>query len=630
MKLKSYLLLGMAALGLMACDKDFGDWKQQATNDQPAIISFGNGSVAEVEVINFADIEDGQDSVQVCKITAPTSSYAETANTYEITFSAKGEELKLKLDSEGRVLYKDFKQFVEKVFGLNPNNTNVINAVIVAYTGDGKTAVKSVLATSGTFSVKAKTDAPFIDPDGYYIVGNIDGWAKKKVAAWHLVNNGGDVYENPKFSCVFDITEEMASISTFEIKLIPSSAFSEDGKSIENWNVALSALPGVETPAYEGSFSYENAGPNIKFNAVEGATKVRMTFDLMAGTYKIEAVSIANAYYLIGGEMDWKKSATTKEQKFSHSDADVFDDPVFTYLLTGGSERWFSFGDEKACDAIANNDNYNLLYGYVGSMGLSGSFDTRTNLGSENTFHVDGSAPFYLISINMLSKTYEIKPVSPRFYFFGSFNDWNADAAKTALMFPVTSSQFEYTIKVPDGGVWTKMWQEDGLGDWSKCYNVAKANDGTNAESGSIEISDGGSISAPGSGWYTFSFNLKEMSYKWTKIDNQNPTEYEHISLIGEFNSWGGDYDLTKAADGHNWYCTFTQQSDGMLKLRANHDWNYGVNWGYGSDGDWTVSDADWAKVCTNNGGNIKLPAGKYRIYINDITNQVSIISVTE
>ena len=145
-----------------------------------------------------------------------------------------------------------------------------------------------------------------------------------------------------------------------------------------------------------------------------------------------------------------------------------------------------------------------------------------------------------------------------------------------------------------------------------------------------IEISDGGSISAPGTGWYTFSFNLKEMSYKWTKIDNQNPTEYEHISLIGEFNSWGGDYDLTKAADGHNWYCTFTQQSDGMLKLRANHDWNYGVNWGYGSDGDWTVSDTDWAKVCTNNGGNIKLPAGKYRIYINDITNQVSIISVTE
>ena len=623
MKFK-YLFLGFAALLMTACDKDFDDWGQQAGNEQGSVVTFGNGSVAEVDVINFADIAEGQDSVQVCKITAPTSSYAETANVYEVTFSAKGEELTMKLDSEGRVLYSDFKKFVEGVFGMNPNNTNVINAVVVAYTGDGKTAVKSVLATSGTFSVKAKTDAPFIDPDGYYIVGNIDGWKQEKVAAWHLVNNGGDVYENPKFSCVFDITKEMASISTFEIKLIPSSAFNEDGKGIANWNVALSALPGVETSAYEGSFSYENAGNNIKFDAVEGATKIRMTFDLMAGTYKIEAVSIASAYYLIGGALDWAQSATTKEQKFSHSDADVFDDPVFTYLLTGGSEKWFSFGDAKACDAIVNKKDYSLLYGFVGSMELSGSFDSRANLGAENTFYVDGSAPFYLISINMLSKTYEIKPISPRFYFFGSFNDWNADAAKTALMFPVTSSQFEYTIKVPDGGVWTKMWQEDGLGDWSKCYNVAKANDGTKAESGSIEISDGGSISAPGSGYYTFSFNLKEMTYKWTKIENQTPTEYTNISLIGEFNSWNGDEELTKAADGHNWYCTFKQQSDGMLKLRANHGWD--VNWGFGSDGDWTVSDADWAKVCTNGGGNIKLPAGTYRIYLNDITNQVCIV----
>ena len=115
------------------------------------------------------------------------------------------------------------------------------------------------------------------------------------------------------------------------------------------------------------------------------------------------------------------------------------------------------------------------------------------------------------------------------------------------------------------------------------------------------------------------------MTYKWTKIENQTPTEYTNISLIGEFNSWNGDEELTKADDGHNWYCTFTQQSDGMLKLRANHGWD--VNWGFGSNnGDWTVSDADWAKVCTNGGGNIKLPAGTYRIYLNDITNQVCIV----
>ena len=111
MKFK-YLFLGFAALLMTACDKDFDDLGQQAGNEQGSAVTFGNGSVAEVEVINFADIAEGQDSVQVCKITAPTSSYAETANVYEVTFSAKGEELTMKLDSEGRVLYSDFKKFV--------------------------------------------------------------------------------------------------------------------------------------------------------------------------------------------------------------------------------------------------------------------------------------------------------------------------------------------------------------------------------------------------------------------------------------------------------------------------------------------------------------------------------------
>lgn len=52
-----------------------------------------------------------------------------------------------------------------------------MNAVVTAYTGDGKTAVKSVLATSGTFTVSAKTNAPQI-AKAYYIVGGPNSnWA---------------------------------------------------------------------------------------------------------------------------------------------------------------------------------------------------------------------------------------------------------------------------------------------------------------------------------------------------------------------------------------------------------------------------------------------------------------------
>ena len=55
MKFK-YLFLGFAALLMTACDKDFDDWGQQAGNEQGSAVTFGNGSVAEVEVINVIDV----------------------------------------------------------------------------------------------------------------------------------------------------------------------------------------------------------------------------------------------------------------------------------------------------------------------------------------------------------------------------------------------------------------------------------------------------------------------------------------------------------------------------------------------------------------------------------------------
>lgn len=107
MKFK-YLFLGFAALLMTACDKDFDDWGQQGGNEQGSAVTFGNGSVAEVALINFGEIPEDQDSVQVCAITAPTSSYSQTSNKYSITLNAtdtggNSYSETLDLDDEGRV-----------------------------------------------------------------------------------------------------------------------------------------------------------------------------------------------------------------------------------------------------------------------------------------------------------------------------------------------------------------------------------------------------------------------------------------------------------------------------------------------------------------------------------------------
>ena len=73
----------------------------------------------------------------------------------------------------------------------------------------------------------------------------------------------------------------------------------------------------------------------------------------------------------------------------------------------------------------------------------------------------------------------------------------------------------------------------------------------------------------------------------------------------------------------HNWYAEFIQENSGMLKYRANHDWN--TNWGFGSDGDWNVSEA-MDKIGANGAGNIYVPAGTYDVFLNDITNSMMFV----
>ena len=295
MKLKSYLLFGLAALGLMSCDKDFADWKQQATNEQPSAVTFGNGSVAEVALIDFATIPEDQDSVKVCNITAPTSSYAETSNVYEITFSANGEDLLLKLDSEGRVLYSEFKAFVEKQFGMNPNFIREISAKVTAYTGDGKTAIKQELATSDAFNVKAKVKAPFIDPDGYYYVG-----AETSKKVYKLSNGGGDVYDDPVFTGIIPVYDG----DRHWFKVAAACAFNEDGTF--NWDKEEEFCVGPSIKDDEGVEGKCSAGKS-SWHLIQSEEYIayRITINMLEMTYKIQGISAVPEYYGVGTMTSW-------------------------------------------------------------------------------------------------------------------------------------------------------------------------------------------------------------------------------------------------------------------------------------------------------------------------------------
>jgi hypothetical protein len=76
--MKKFLYIAATALLLTSCTEDFKDWADPQSNPQAEVVSFGSGSVASVDVIDFAQIPDSVEKVKVCDITAPTTS----DNTY--------------------------------------------------------------------------------------------------------------------------------------------------------------------------------------------------------------------------------------------------------------------------------------------------------------------------------------------------------------------------------------------------------------------------------------------------------------------------------------------------------------------------------------------------------------------
>ena len=331
----------------------------------------------------------------------------------------------------------------------------------------------------------------------------------------------------------------------------------------------------------------------------------------------LKKVQIAPAYYVIGAKAGWSPDGA-RTQQFAHSSKDVYEDPIFTITVeTGGDDCWFAIADDTALDAISNENDWSQLYGTKGEASdLSGKMDRRSILGGEHTFHITGAKKLR-ITLDMMEYSYSITPITTEaYYVVGGVQGWS-DKNKICLFAPEAESDvYSYTTKWT--GAWDlKIWDAANFGNWDKAFGCAV--DGDNSPSGDLIGTGAQAISAPSAEFYTLTIDMKNMKYTWTKLDNQAPTEYEHISLIGGFNGWGDDYELNQVTP-HNWYAEFTQTESGELKLRANHDW--GINWGYGDNAEWDVT-AKMNNIGANGAGNIYVPAGTYDVYMNDITNVI-------
>ena len=348
-------------------------------------------------------------------------------------------------------------------------------------------------------------------------------------------------------------------------------------------------------------------------------------------------VQISPAYYVIGAGAGWSADGA-RTQKFQHSDADVYDDPIFTIIVdAGGDDCWFAIGDDTAIDAVADGD-WNQLFGTKGgSEDLTGTMDRRYNLGGDHSFHVTGAKKIR-ITLDMMEYSYKIEPVNiaDAYYLIGGPGEWNATSAKTMKFSHSSKDVFEdpvftYTFEGTGGDMWFAFGDEEAIdavaaGTWNKLFGTkGESTDLSGSFDRRYNLDGDHSFCVDGKAkFYRVSINMADMKYTITPLNFA-----EYIWEAGVNNNWGSDAQPLYCDDGNGTYKGFFYAQDadwsggkGAFKFQTEfNNWNVpNYGWGSGNDATGTLAEG---------GENIMVTPGFYYAEVNlaDLTYKLTSIS---
>ena len=339
-----------------------------------------------------------------------------------------------------------------------------------------------------------------------------------------------------------------------------------------------------------------------------------------------EAPFIDAAYYLVGDLTEWKLDT---KLKFAHSDADVYEDPVFTLMFTTTKDdqcwKIIPQGNVDAGNiwAVENAPKGVVGIEQDGDNAMSGKLLTTNSKGDKAGAGKIAKAGMYQMTINMMDYTYTIKQIAPEYYLVGALQSWS-DQNMSCLMTAETAMVQNFTTKWT-GDANLKIWLGSDFGKWDNAFGSASG-DGENAAEGKLKANGGAIVCPEKDAYYTFTADFSTMTYKWTKLANQNPTEFKYVGLIGVGGKWsdGDDIDLKQVAP-HNWYLAKQEIPAGGLKIRADHKWRDDGNWGFAEGQNY---ENKGTLITSGGSGNISVPAGTYNIYFNDITGAYAFVEV--
>lgn len=278
---------------------------------------------------------------------------------------------------------------------------------------------------------------------------------------------------------------------------------------------------------------------------------------------------VEGTYYLNAGG---------KLTKMSHSSQHQYDDPNFSIIVeVSAAEAAAGYKWTIVNEMYQSNQQAGKQYG-VSETGdpadMSGSLALNGQAG------VIKAAGTYKIEVNMLDLTYKINYAFTQLNTPGPANGWSFDNN----MLLTTTDYIHY-----NGYVYIQGEFKIAAGSWSVNWGVG-ASDG-------LLTPNGGNIKVASDGLYYVEVNLNELTYKLTKI--------ESLGVIGGFNGWASQSNLTPSADYKTWTGKVTfNDAKNEWKFRMNDNWD--INLGGALDN--LVSGGD--NIVTNG-------AGTYTITLN-------------
>lgn len=410
-------------MSMVSCTEDYTDWGNPQSNPQEEAVSFGDGSVTPVDVINLANVKT--EKVKVASIVAPTSSDAAYTPTYKINFDGQTFDI----DAEGNMATADLVNYIAEKFGKRPTERDV-DATLDAWVSNGATAIK--MATSETFQVKAIPEAPVIE-EGYYLVGDmfttddVNGWTKGVAKAFN--HSDKDVYEDPVFTVSFETTK-----ADQYWKIIPKKNIDAD----DLW------ADGVVGPKIDGDDSMTGSLTNVdaKAGKIAKAGKYKLTINMMDYSYTIEEVKYDPFIYFIGATDGWKNA----EQKLALVDANT---GTYTgYLYCADPNNWGNqFKFQRVAGSWDNEINANTFNTFDGA-----ATNENGNIG------VNAGEGVYYFDVNLANGTIKATKVETM-GLIGNFNSWGGDAA-------MTWNAEEYCFEATNVGLTADGWKFRVNGGW--------------------------------------------------------------------------------------------------------------------------------------------------------------------